>query len=442
VTHAPTHNTNPDSPGEPWPQQPLIHALGLPPHVLADRLVSQGRRIIGGKPAIIDAATAAYRSRDLAGLQAICHTSGISHATIAPIVRTHISESHEGTVLKFTQSVVDGRPGRERERVEIESVLIPMIGKRRIRAYTLCVSSQVGCAMGCHFCQTAQMGLLRSLQAGEIVQQWMAGRMLLDACKGDAKAATEYLAATSEHLADAGQLDRDAEIRNIVFMGMGEPMDNIEQVTAAIDVLIDPRASNLAPSRITVSTVGKIDGMQKFRAYVSSHGRHRVGLAVSLNGSNDQVRGGLMPINRRYDLQQLRQVIEHWPFFSSTHACLEYVLIPGVNDQLCHADELAALVKGDAFGQWPGAPEVDAGIRRWSGRALQAMVNLIPYNPRENSPWPAPQEEVIDAFLARLTQHGVYCKRRRTKGRDQMAACGQLGNLAYRRTRTNLTISS
>jgi 23S rRNA (adenine2503-C2)-methyltransferase len=419
----------------------LIHALELPPAVLAERLVREGRRIIGGQPAVIDAAVKAYRTRELGELRSICQTSGVAELKVAPIVRTHVSESHEGMVLKFTQAVVDGRAGREREIVEIESVLIPMIGKRRVRAYTLCVSSQVGCAMGCHFCQTAQMGLLRSLQAGEIVQQWMAGRMLLDACRGDERAAVNELGASSEHLADARKLDASAEIRNIVFMGMGEPMDNIDAVTGAIDVLIDPRGAALAPSRITVSTVGKIDGMLKFRTFVESHGRHRVGLAVSLNGSNDQVRGGLMPINRRYDLGQLRGVIEAWPFFSSTHACLEYVLIPGVNDQLQHADELAALVKGEAFGAWPGSPVVDETVKRWPGKALQAMVNLIPYNPRENSPWPAPQEDVIDAFMARLTQHGVYCKRRRTKGRDQMAACGQLGNLAYQRKTAKLTIS-
>ena len=376
----------------------------------------------------------------------------------APVGRVHDSESNEGTVRKFTQSV--GTASGEREAaggksaafgirdsafgaaggdtlaplrvlpvagaqgsserdgsgaaaLETESVLIPMIGKRRTRTYTLCVSSQVGCAMGCTFCQTAQMGLIRSLSPAEIVQQWFAARHLV------------------------GRPDPDAPISNIVFMGMGEPLDNLDAVLTAIEVLTDRRGPNVAMSRITISTVGRIDGLARLAEKAREPGWRRLGLAVSLNAPNDEIRSAIMPINKAMPLAKLRPALEAWPLRPSGHMLIEYVLIPGVNDAPEHADMVASFMLGSAYAGAGGAAGTagGAGVPRYAGPPLQALVNLIPYNPRERSPWRAPEDFEVDVFMARLQGAGVYVKRRRTKGRDQMAACGQLGNPALRRRR-------
>jgi 23S rRNA (adenine2503-C2)-methyltransferase len=259
--------------------------------------------------------------------------------------------------------------------LETESVVIPMRNRRGV-SHTLCVSSQVGCAMGCEFCETAQMGLIRSLTPGEIVAQWFAAR---------------------HHLGKS--------IRNIVFMGMGEPLDNTESVIRAIAILTDHMGPHLAMRRITVSTVGRLEGLARLRAQAEAPGWRRLALAVSINAPNDEIRSRIMPINRSAPLGELIPVLEAWPVRKSAKICAEYVLIPGVNDDMSHADELAHRLKN-----------------------VPCCVNVIPYNPRRDSPWPAPREEDVDRFLARLESHGQFCKRRKTKGRDTMAACGQLGN--------------
>jgi 23S rRNA (adenine2503-C2)-methyltransferase len=372
--------------------------------------------------------------------------------SVGQIVRTHASQCDEGAVVKFTQRVpkvfsvlpVLGDDAF----VETESVLIPMIGERRTRSYTLCVSSQVGCAMGCGFCQTAQMGLVRSLLPHEIIGQWFAARALLGLADlrenvlpaptttpssglmqahrsyAQAQLGQRVLARCDDAMrADASLLDCQAPIRNIVFMGMGEPLDNLENVLAAVDVFADKRGCNIAPSRVTISTVGRLDGMAMLREKVLSDGYHRLGLAVSVNAPSDVVRSTIMPINRSMPMAHLREMIASWPRFGSSHVMLEYVLIPGLNSDVSHAQELADWVLGQE------------GSGAIAGPKLVACVNVIPYNPRESSPWPAPSEEVIEAFIAELSSKGIYVKRRRTKGRDQMAACGQLGNLHYARRR-------
>ncbi|MGQ0627275.1 MAG: radical SAM protein [Phycisphaerales bacterium] len=338
----------------------------------------------------------------------------LAPVAVAPIERLHLRPSPEGDVVKFTQRIARSpalppaatalaTPDTSAP-LEIESVLIPMVGKKRSRSYTLCLSSQVGCAMGCGFCQTAQMGLIRSLSAAEIVGQWFAARHLIE------------------------RPDQAASIRNIVFMGMGEPMDNLSAVLRAVSILTDPRGPAIAMSRITISTVGRLDGIEALAERVRTPGWHRLGLAVSLNAPTDEIRSALMPINRSAPLAVLRSALLRWPFHSGVHHCLEYVLIPGVNAAPDHADALAAFVLGD---DWPGT---DPAIRRFPGAALRGVVNVIPYNPRDQSPWPAPAETTVTTFMERLSAQGVYVKRRRTKGRDTMAACGQLGNPALRRT--------
>ncbi len=313
----------------------------------------------------------------------------LASVSLPPLGRVLESDSPEGNVIKFTLKV----PGREGqpEALETESVIIPMIGKRGIRTHTLCVSSQVGCAMGCGFCQTAQMGLLRNLTTREIIAQWF----------------------IAQHHFKA------VELGNIVFMGMGEPMDNLDNVMGAIAIFGDHRGPALARNRITVSTVGRVDGIERLGKQVHTTGWHRLSLAVSLNASNDEVRSQIMPINRAVPMSRLREAIESWPIYGGAKICLEYVLIPGVNDRAEHAEQLGDFVLGR--GIYLGRP------------ALPGLVNLIPYNPRENSPWPAPEETDVDRFMLWLGEQGVYAKRRRTKGRDTMAACGQLGNPAMRR---------
>ncbi len=313
------------------------------------------------------------------------------------IVRELRSESPEGEVIKFildlggTTLRGESAHASESRATQSESVLIPMIGRSGVSTYTLCLSSQVGCAMGCTFCETAQMGLIRSLAPHEIVAQWFAATHVLG-----------------------------MRPKNIVFMGMGEPLDNFENVIAAIAVLTDHNGAHAAMNKITVSTVGRIDGLKKLAAKIHEPGWHRLNLAVSVNAPNDEVRSRIMPVNRGMPMAELREVLLNWPKYGGAKICMEYVLIPGVNDGEEHAKQLAEYV----------AP-------------LPACVNLIPYNPRRNSPWPAPAEEDVTRFMEWLAAAGAYVKRRRTKGRDMMGACGQLGNPEVRKRKlVSLTASA
>jgi 23S rRNA (adenine2503-C2)-methyltransferase len=282
----------------------------------------------------------------------------------------------EGQTIKFTQRLDAG--------LETETVILPYTGRSGQPRHTLCVSSQVGCAMGCTFCETARMGLRRNLTAAEIVAQWFAARFRL--------------------LAPVG---------NVVFMGMGEPMDNVEAVAQAIRVLTDANGAAVAPSRITVSTVGRVDGIRRLAALAAEPGLGRLRLAVSINAADDRLRGELMPINRAEPLGDLRRAMVQWTASGRRRVLIEYVLIPAVNDRPDQADALDRFL-GD----------------------LPCTVNVIPYNPRRDSPWPAPADDAVDRFLGRLAAHGRRVTRRRTTGRTVMAACGQLGNEHLRRPGT------
>lgn len=274
----------------------------------------------------------------------------------------------DGDVVKFCQWTPDG--------YEIESVIIPM-GARDKTWRTLCVSSQIGCKRGCTFCQTAQMGLLRNLTTSEILGQVRAAR---------------------EHF--------NANVRNVVFMGMGEPMDNLDNVIDAIRAMHDDHANQIPRRRVTVSTVGRCDGIRR----LASLGWRRLNLAVSLNAPNDEIRSQIMPINRVEPMAMLREAIAAYPVRAGGHVLIEYVLIHGLNDALDHARQLAEYLCG-----------------------LRTCVNLIPYNSREDSPYETPDEKTVEAFQLALMNAGQLCFRRNTKGTAAMAACGQLGNLALRR---------
>lgn len=293
-----------------------------------------------------------------------------SHAgEILPVIR-HL---REGELTKFIQRAPDG--------LETESVIIPM-WRKDSRWTTLCVSSQVGCAMGCTFCETAQLGRLRNLSAAEIVGQLVAARR-----------------------------EFDTKIDNVVFMGMGEPFDNFDEVIQAVRVLTDPLGLSLGMSRITISTVGRVEGIRK----LASLGWRRINLAVSLNAPNDEIRSQIMPINRVEPMSMLREALLDYPLRTCQFFMIEYVLIPGVNDAPDHARQVADYLRG-----------------------IKCCVNVIPYNPRHESPWPAPDEQAVQRFLGQLQEAGQFCKKRETKGRSHMAACGQLGNRTLSRRRPDV----
>ncbi len=289
----------------------------------------------------------------------------------------------DGMTVKFTLPVEGG--------LETESVLIPMPHRDGCITRTLCVSSQVGCAMGCAFCETAQMGLMRHLSVREIVQQLHVARHMV-VCP------------------ESGRLGMP--VKNIVFMGMGEPMDNLDAVLGAVEVLCDHDGPAVPAQNITISTVGRLDGIRRLGEFISRHGFRKLNLAVSLNAPNDCIRSSIMPINRSAPMAALREALVAFPMRRSAAICVEYVLIPAVNDAPEHADEVCAWLRG-----------------------IRCSLNIIPYNPRRESPWRAPTEDETSAFLSRCIANGQFTKRRGTKGRAAMAACGQLGNERIRRRR-------
>ncbi|MEO8183412.1 MAG: 23S rRNA (adenine(2503)-C(2))-methyltransferase RlmN [Deltaproteobacteria bacterium] len=238
---------------------------------------------------------------------------------------------------------------------------------------TLCVSSQVGCALGCSFCATAALGLKRHLSAGEIVGQVLVALHLLG----------------PRH---PGEL-------TLVFMGMGEPLHNLAQVARAIGILSQPSGLGLAARRISVSTAGLVPQIDELARMCP-----RPLLAVSLNATTDELRGQLMPINRRYPLAQLRAALERYPCRPRERITIEYVLLAGVNDTLQDAARLA-----DFCATFP------------------CQINLIPFNGHAHAAFRAPSEPELEAFVgAVLERRPSLLSVRRSRGRDIDAACGQL----------------
>lgn len=283
----------------------------------------------------------------------------IQHLTdfsILPLANNH----HDGLTGKFLL--------RTEDQLEIESVLIPMQA-----GGTLCISSQIGCRMGCSFCETGRMGLLRNLTTREIVTQLFVARFLLG-----------------------------FEVRNLVFMGMGEPLDNYDNVMQAVRVLTDPHGFGLGIHHITLSTSGRVEGIYR----LMEENQPIPHLAVSLNAPTDELRNRLMPVNRLYPLSALYEAMQAYCTKTSKQILVAYVLIKGQNDTLTHADQLAAYLRG-----------------------LNVKVNLIPYNPQSRDRYQAPDQSVLEAFTAHLRHQGYYTLLRQTKGQKIMAACGQLGNL-------------
>jgi 23S rRNA (adenine2503-C2)-methyltransferase len=249
----------------------------------------------------------------------------------------------------------------------LESVWIPTDDR-----VTLCVSSQVGCALGCEFCLTAKMGLRGHLTAGEIVDQVVWAKRLFDARQ---------------------------RLTNVVFMGMGEPLHNYDNVVAAARLMQDDRGLNLSQRRITVSTVGLVPAIERLGA-----DQVPVQLAVSLNATTDEVRDRIMPVNRRYPIATLIGALRRFPLPNRARITIEYVLLEGVNDTVADAERLARLLRG-----------------------LRCKINLIPWNPHEGAGFKRPGPERVARFQAVLQHHNYNCLVRETRGDEKMAACGQLG---------------
>lgn len=255
---------------------------------------------------------------------------------------------------------------------EIESVLIC-----QPKRYTLCVSSQVGCAIGCKFCKTAQMGLKRNLLTSEIVGQVLAVRE--DIIKNP--------------------LDREGEtFQNIVFMGMGEPLHNKNNVIQAVKILNDEMGLNFSGRKITVSTSGLVPAIKEFGASEA-----RANLAVSLNATTNEIREKIMPINKRWPLEDLLGTLREYPLKPGRRITLEYVMLAGVNDSDDDLNRLPKLIQG-----------------------IPAKINLIPYNSNTGLGFYSPESKRVFEWQNRLLERGLNSTIRWSKGEDISAACGQL----------------
>ena len=238
---------------------------------------------------------------------------------------------------------------------------------------TICVSSQIGCAVNCQFCLTAKLGIIRNLSAGEIAGQ--------------------VVAVLKRHKVELGR-DRI----NLVFMGMGEPFLNYDEFMDAVRLLVEE--VGIPESRMTVSTSGIVPGIERFAEETV-----RPKLAISLNASNDKVRESIMPITRKWDIADVLEAVKKVKLRPRERVTFEYVLLGGVNDQLQHADEVVKLVR----------------------RAnLPSKVNLIVWNPGPGTPYHQPDPSDVTIFQQRLIDNGVPAFIRRPRGRDIYAACGQL----------------
>ncbi len=272
--------------------------------------------------------------------------------------------------VKFVVELNDG--------AKVEMVLMP-----ESKRVTLCISSQVGCAQGCVFCHTGRMGLTRNLSAAEIVGQvWIAN---------------QWISAHPQWLEQV-RLPSSQRITNLVFMGMGEPLDNPEAVGKAITILVDPFGMNMAKRRISVSTAGHLEGLHTL---LSIHPDVR--LAISVHSAFEAERSKIMPINRRWSLTELFNTLRHLPTHRENGLLLQYTLISGVNDSIDHARQLVSLVKG-----------------------MNVKINVIPLNPVGPSRLKSPEVERVEFFRNEIYQAGLRVMVRYSKGQDIGGACGQL----------------
>ncbi|HOH26965.1 MAG TPA: 23S rRNA (adenine(2503)-C(2))-methyltransferase RlmN [Syntrophorhabdus sp.] len=266
-----------------------------------------------------------------------------------------ILRSNDGTI-KFGITASDGRT--------MESVLIPEKGRN-----TLCLSSQIGCRMGCKFCVTGKIGFVRNLTSAEIIGQIMAVKRYLG----------------------------EQKITNIVFMGMGEPVDNLDTLLHTLEIMKNPLGLDFSHRRITVSSVGLLEGLRTLEPKVT-------GLAISLNAADDGKRTYLMPINRLYPIRDIIGFVREFRGSKRVRITFEYVLIKGFNDSLDDAQQLAQLLTG-----------------------VKCKINLIPFNESPYVEFKTPDTKAVNQFHDYLLQRHFTAIVRDSRGQDIGAACGQLG---------------
>lgn len=252
----------------------------------------------------------------------------------------------------------------------VETVLIPFQGK-----YTACLSSQVGCAMNCSFCHTGTQGFGRHLRTEEIVGQLLQAKRWLTENRPD-----------------------DDRVLNVVFMGQGEPLHNFDAVKKAVDIFLSSHGLSFAVHKITISTSGYLPGLERWKAEMPN-----VNLALSLHSIEPAIRSELIPINRKYPIEQLLPLIDSIPQGEKRFVTYEYLLIDGLNDSLEQAHELGLLL-----------------------RNRKSMINLIPFNPYPGAPYRRPSMDKVIQFKAKLDEFEIPTMIRSTKGDAILAACGQL----------------
>lgn len=272
----------------------------------------------------------------------------------------------------------------------VETVLIPAEDGKQFGRKTLCVSSQVGCALDCSFCSTGKQGFERDLTASEIIGQlWVANQ---------------------SYMQGIAPTERENRVTNVVMMGMGEPLLNYHPVVASMSLMLDDHAFGLSKRRVTLSTSGIVPKMYDLAKDID------VALAISLHAPNDELRNELVPINKKYPLAELIKAAKAYVYDENPrhkkHVTIEYVMLHGVNDSDKHAHELVALLKD-----------------------LPSKINLIPFNPFAHAPYGRSSNNRIHAFCDILNNAGFVCTVRQTRGDDIDAACGQLVGQVADRTR-------
>jgi len=293
---------------------------------------------------------------DIANIPKLLQSYLAEHVEVGQPVCTAEQQAEDGT-RKLVLQMRDGKA--------VETVLIE--GANRL---TQCISTQVGCAVGCTFCLTATAGLTRNLNAAEMVSEIMAGQRM------------------------SGQ-----RVSNIVLMGMGEPLHNYHAVAQFLAIVSDPKGMAFSPNRITLSTSGMVPAI-----YRMLEDRWPCNLAVSLNATTDAVRDQIIPLNRKYPIAMLMQAVRDYiQQRGNKRVLIEYVMLAGVNDSLGDAKRLCGLLEG-----------------------LQCTVNLLPFNPYPGSDFKRPADHVVSAFQAVLVEAHLIAIVRQSKGREISAACGQL----------------
>lgn len=312
------------------------------------------------------------RAPDFAGMSDLPAADRARLTGSASLARLHVDAlltARDGT-RKLRLRTADG--------AALESVLIP----NEERGYTQCVSSQVGCALTCRFCATASLGFQRNLATWEIVDQVYQAQDLL------------------QREADETGAPYPGRITNLVFMGMGEPLHNYNQVKRAVQLLTHPQGAGIAGRRITISSSGLVPAIERFaRDELAAE----VGLAISLNATTDEVRDQVMPINTRWNIAALLAAVRQVPQQRRRFVTFEYVLLADVNDSDDDTRRLAALV-GD----------------------MRCQINVIPFNPHEHAPFRRPSSARVQRFMALCRGLGLQVYLRTPRGDDIGAACGQL----------------